>query len=151
MTYDDHTIYDDPIFKYGETGEQIRLDKSNHIPIYTAVKSSGEMENYETGARRDSGSNKGRYDLIPWDCMERVARHYQNGADKYGDHNWQKGMPSSRYFSSAMRHMVKYITGSRDEDHLAAVIWNVLAIMWNEVHKPEHHDITGEQYARLDQ
>lgn len=113
---------------------------------YDYVLDSGQMEQYDNGSRRDTQKGKGRYDLIPWDCMERVASHYENGAVKYGDHNWQKGMPSTRYFSSAIRHMSKYILGNREEDHLAAAVWNILAIMWNEMNKPEYHDMESNQY-----
>ena len=36
--------------------------------------------------------------------------------------NWEKGMPFSRYIDSALRHIVKYIMGMTDEDHLSAAV-----------------------------
>jgi hypothetical protein len=30
------------------------------------------------------------------------------------------------------RHMMQYLLGEQDEDHLAAVVFNVFGIMWNE-------------------
>lgn len=46
-------------------------------------------------------------------------------ADKYGDRNWGKGQPLSRYMDSAMRHMVRFMMGDRSEDHLSAARWNL--------------------------
>ena len=59
-----------------------------------------------------------------------LAVHFENGARKYGDNNWQKGQPLSRYYASAFRHLLAVRDGREDEDHLAAVAWNVLAIQW---------------------
>lgn len=56
----------------------------------------------------------------------------ENGAVKYGDRNWEKGQPLSRYIDSAMRHIQKYMMGFRDEDHLAAARWNLGALMHTE-------------------
>lgn len=102
------------------------------MPDYKDVASSGEFEKHETGAHRDTRKGKGRFDLIPPHGLIRLARHYENGALKYTDDNWRKGLPQKRYCDSAMRHMVKYLGGDRTEDHLAAVAWNVFAMMHQE-------------------
>lgn len=102
------------------------------MPEFDSVKDSGVRQEFATGSRRDTQTGKGRFDLIPWLVMPRFARHYENGAEKYGDHNWIKGQPSSRYLSSAFRHLCHYAIGKRDEDHLAAAMWNIAAIMFNE-------------------
>lgn len=57
----------------------------------------------------------------------------ENGATKYGDRNWEKGQPLSRYIDSAMRHINKFMMGHRDEDHLAAARWNIGALMHTEM------------------
>lgn len=105
-----------------------------HYPSrqFTEVKDSGARTEFETGSRRDMQDGKGRYDLLPFIALRRLAQHYENGAKKYGDHNWRKGQPISVYFNSAMRHMVKYMMGWRDEDHLSAAIWNIAAILETE-------------------
>ncbi len=95
---------------------------------YNSVKDSGERQEFNTGARRDTQSGKGRYDLLPPRAIKRLAKHYENGAKKYGDRNWEKGMPLSRFMDSAMRHMFKTLEGQRDEDHLIAAAWNILGI-----------------------
>jgi len=92
----------------------------------------GERTTYETGALREPATGKGRYDLIPPASLRRLAQHYERGAAKYSPRNWEKGIPCSRCFDSAARHLQSYLEGSRDEDHLAAVAWNVFAIMYFE-------------------
>ena len=71
-----------------------------------------------------------------------VARHFENGALKYGEHNWQKGIPISRYIDSALRHLMKELAGETDEDHAAAFVWNCMCAAWTMEHKPEMDDYT---------
>ena len=59
-----------------------------------------------------------------------VAKHFENGALKYGEHNWEKGIPISRYIDSALRHLMKGLAGETDEDHAAAFIWNCMCAAW---------------------
>lgn len=99
------------------------------MPDYSSVIDSGEREEMPTGSVRDSRAGKGRYDLIPPEGMRRLARHYENGAAKYGDDNWRKGQPFKRTLDSMARHLYRYLDGSRDEDHLAAVAWGAFALM----------------------
>lgn len=99
---------------------------------FREVKDSGNRETFETGSHRDTRVGKGRYDLLSPYVMERDAKHMENGAVKYGDRNWEKGQPLSRYIDSAIRHIQKYMMGHRDEDHLAAARWNIGALMHTE-------------------
>jgi hypothetical protein len=96
---------------------------------YKQVKDSGKRQFFNTGSRRDTRDGKGRYDLLPPIAIDRLARHYENGARKYGDRNWEKGQPLSRYFDSALRHLFKALAHKIDEDHLIAAVWNILAIV----------------------
>lgn len=99
---------------------------------YDNVQDSGERQEFDTGSIRDSRKGKGRYDLISPIALRRLACHYEAGSVKYGPRNWEQGQPMSRYFDSAIRHMYKYMEGSRDEDHLAAATWNVMAMIHTE-------------------
>lgn len=99
---------------------------------FASVKDSGKREAFDTGSQRDTREGKGRFDLMSPFVLQRDARHLENGAVKYGDRNWEKGQPLSRYYDSALRHMNKYLMGMRDEDHLAAARWNIAAIMHTE-------------------
>lgn len=100
--------------------------------IYVAVADSGQRQEFPTGSRRDIEEGKGRYDLLPLYALHRLAIHFENGARKYGDDNWRKGQPYRRYFSSAVRHLVKWSVGYSDEDHLAAAAWNIMCLIETE-------------------
>ena len=69
-----------------------------------------KQKNYSTGAKRDDDDGKPRFELL--ECYEvdaRYAAHMARGAEHYGDHNWQKGIPSSRYFASLLRHVKQLV------------------------------------------
>lgn len=104
----------------------------SEIPVNAVydLPDSGKREEFPTGSRRDSREGKGRFDLLPWSAIERVAQHTENGARKYGDRNWEQGQPVARYLDSAVRHLAKFQMHEQSEDHLAAAAWNVLAAMW---------------------
>jgi hypothetical protein len=93
------------------------------------VKDSGKREEFSTGSVRDTREGKGRYDLVSHIALRRLAQHYENGALKYGDRNWEKGQPLSRYIDSALRHINNLLAGMTDEDHAAAAAWNVFAFI----------------------
>lgn len=88
---------------------------------------SGERQEFDTGSVRDTNIGKGRCDLLPPNAMLRLAIHFEAGANKYGDRNWEKGQPLCRFMDSALRHIFKYLRGDDDEDHLAAAMWNCAA------------------------
>lgn len=92
------------------------------------VKDSGAREEFPTGSRRDTRAGKGRFDLLPTRAIRRIARHFEAGAAKYGDRNWENGQPLSRFMDSALRHAFAHLQGARDEDHLAAAAWNLLCL-----------------------
>lgn len=97
---------------------------------FDKVNDSGTRREFGTGAVRDAAQNKGRFDLLPFYPLWRLARHYENGAVKYGDSNWKKGIPVKTYLDSMMRHAAKATDHMTDEDHLAAVAWNAFGAMW---------------------
>lgn len=96
---------------------------------FSKVKDSGKRQDFKTGAVRDIQSGKGRFDLLPPRAIKRLAQHYENGAVKYGDRNWEKGIPLSRMIDSAIRHLFQLLEGKTDEDHAIACVWNVMGIV----------------------
>ena len=112
------------------------------------VKDSGEREQHDTGAQRDTQTGKPRPDLMSPFAMERVGYVFARGAEKYDENNWHKGMPLSRYLASAERHLMQFKQGDTDEDHLAQAVWNLCAIMHHqEVGPPGLDDLP--HYERL--
>lgn len=102
------------------------------------INDGGGRVSYGEGkAVREPADGKGRFDLITPFGLRRLARWYELGAHKYADRNWERGgIPFSRYLDSAMRHLNKFTMGMNDEDHLAAAVWNLMAIM--------HHQELGQ-------
>lgn len=91
---------------------------------------SGKRQEFDTGAVRDTQDDKPRFELIPVGPLTRVAELYARGAKKYGDRNWQKGIPDDRVYASLLRHVYAAMEGDVTEDHLAAVVFNVFALMY---------------------
>lgn len=97
------------------------------------INDGGKRISYgDNKAIREPSIGKGRYDLISPFALDRLAKWYELGAQKYADRNWEKGMPFSRYIDSAKRHLNKYVMGMEDEDHLAAAAWNIFAILHHQ-------------------
>jgi hypothetical protein len=87
---------------------------------------------FDTGAQRDTSEGKLRMSLLPQQELKRVMKRYLDGAEKYGENNWMNGMPLSVYYDCAHRHLEAWWRGDNDEDHAAAVVWNMLCAMWTE-------------------
>jgi hypothetical protein len=104
-----------------------RIPEFPCVAAFSCVEDSGERREFTTGSRRDVRSGKGRYDLISPYFIDRLAKHLENGAAKYGDRNWELGQPLSGYIDSAGRHLNKVLAGYTDEDHAMAAAWNIMA------------------------
>ena len=76
----------------------------------------------------------------PYSNMLEVAKHFEEGAKKYGEHNWQKGIPTHCYIDSAVRHYLKWLRGDDDEPHDRAFVWNILCCIWTCIYKSELND-----------
>jgi hypothetical protein len=75
-----------------------------------------------------------------------VSKHFEEGALKYGENNWQKGIPARCYIDSAARHYLKHRRGDTDERHDRAFCWNLICCIWTCLHMPELND-----YRRKDE
>ena len=63
-----------------------------------------------------------------------VSKHFEEGAAKYGEDNWKKGIPESSYIDSAVRHYLKWQRGDNDERHDRAFVWNIMCLIWTHEH-----------------
>ena len=70
------------------------------------------------------------------DAIIEVSKHFEEGAKKYGENNWQKGIPESSYIDSAVRHYLKWLRGDDDERHDRAFVWNIMCLIWTHEHAP---------------
>lgn len=70
-----------------------------------------------------------------------VAKHYEDGANKYAERNWEQGIPLHCYVDSGIRHYLKFIDDQRDEPHDRAFLWNMLCLLWTMENKPPLIDL----------
>ena len=124
-------------------GELDELTSKLHKP--QPIKDSGDRTQFASGAVRDMHEGKGRFDLLPMCVLIRLAKHYEKGALKYSDRNWEKGIPAHSFADSAFRHLVKYMDGMDDEDHLISAIWNLCGLAWTEEKRPDLIDIPSRR------
>ena len=107
---------------------------------------SSSQTKFESGAVRGPGvagqkNFPARFGLISPVGLRRIAETYGEGSGKYGDYNWEKGIPTKSLMDHAMAHINQYNLGDRSEDHLAHAAWNLIAIMHNEELLPEMCDL----------
>ena len=113
------------------------------------IKDSGDRTQFETGAVRDMGSGKGRFDLVPWNAVMDLSKHCEAGAKKYGENNVRLGIPAHSLYDSAMRHLMKWFNGLDDEDHLVAAFWNIAWLLEQRTTHPELDDLHNEAKHQL--
>lgn len=93
----------------------------------------------QTGMKNDRLDDKTRWELMPLDCLEDIARVYTEGAKKYGDNNWQNLENGyERYKGALLRHLYAAESETFDEEtgcrHLAQAAWNAIALLWISKH-----------------
>lgn len=95
------------------------------------VKDSGKRQEYASGMRRDVQDDKVDFSLVfDGPMFDRYAEHLTKGAKKYGRKNWQLANSQDeldRFVQSAVRHFRQWLRGDVDEDHMAAVVFNLNA------------------------
>lgn len=78
---------------------------------------------------RDVVEGKTDYTLVlDGPMFRRWAEHLMKGAVKYGEGNWTLANNEAelkRFKKSAMRHFIQWYFNEIDEDHAAAVIFNI--------------------------
>lgn len=74
-----------------------------------------------------------------------VSKHFEEGSKKYGERNWQRGIPLHSFIDSAIRHYLKFKRGDADERHDRAFLWNILCAMWTVNNRPDMIDIVFEK------
>ena len=98
-------------------------------------------EAYELFAIRRYGDDyPNGVDYLATSFLE-VSKQYEDGARKYADDNWRKGISTHCYLDSAIRHYFKWLRGDKDEPHDRAFMWNILSLIWTLVHVPSVDDL----------
>jgi dATP/dGTP diphosphohydrolase, N-terminal len=117
-----------------EIGE--REQKMDHDKFVT--KDSGERLSWDSGMQRDTNEDKIRFDLLFTSGQDfedqfivRLAKLLTRGAKKYNARNWELAQSyeeMDRAKESAIRHFIQWFLGEEDEDHAAAVVFNIMEV-----------------------
>ena len=102
----------------------------------------GTTAKFGTGAIRSDTFEEFRYDLVSPIGLREVARACAEGAAKYGDWNWEKGMPVHDLLNHAIAHIYGFLSGDRSEPHLGHAAWNLLAAIHSHELWPHLNDGT---------
>lgn len=93
------------------------------------TKDSGKRMEFESGMVRDTQEGKTLWHLVAdGPMLQRWAELLTRGAAKYSEGNWMKAAglaEHNRFRASAFRHFMQWFRGDRDEDHAAAVVFNI--------------------------
>lgn len=80
------------------------------------------------------------FDNVP-NAMLEVAIHMEEGCNKYGERNFENGIPLHCYIDSGVRHYLKFLRGDTDERHDRAFLWNMICGLWTLKNKSEMNDL----------
>lgn len=93
------------------------------------IKDSGKRVRFNSGMERDVQEDKVLYSLVyDGPMLDRWATHLTGGAFKYSPRNWMRAEGPEeleRFRDSAARHFRQWMRGDTDEDHAAAVFFNI--------------------------
>jgi len=113
----------------------------------TEIAIQDGLTTFSTGAVRGSDADDVRFDLITPIGLRRLAETCAEGARKYGDRNWLKGIPASVMLNHAIRHIYLWLEGDDSEDHLSHAAWNILGVSHFEETMPEMIDVPTRKPA----
>lgn len=123
------------------------FEQSVHRP--SARGESLARANGEVRSVSRTGGEKGvkpeRYDLLPVEALDVMARLYGFGAQKYAAHNWRKGYDWSKSYAALMRHATRFWAGEDfDEEtglpHLAGAAFHCFTLIVFMEEHPEFDD-----------
>lgn len=121
------------------------IQKEDSMPTekqHTSIKKTAEdivnhleMKEFSSGAKRSKDADEYRFDLIHPIFEERLAKVFAEGARKYGDYNYEKGIPAMECINHLLRHINEWLKGNDDEDHLGHAAANICMAMQSlEIH-----------------
>ena len=103
------------------------------------------MNNEKTNQHNPSGTieiagaktskAKLRLDLVPQVFIRRTAIRFTEGAEKYGDYNYRKGLVEPAFIQDRINHLLNHLSEflvqgpDTEDDNLAAVAWGIAFLM----------------------
>jgi hypothetical protein len=97
--------------------------------------------------------DKVRMELLPPFAQEEIAKVLTYGARKYDPYNWAKGMPWTRVYGAAIRHLNAFARGEDTDpetglSHVAHAACNLMFLLEYERFHPELDDRYGKKAER---
>ena len=83
----------------------------------------------------------GKDDKQWYSALLDVSKQYEAGCAKYGERNWECGIPVHCYIDSGVRHYLKWRRGDTDEPHDRAFLFNILGAIWTHINLPDLIDL----------
>jgi len=82
----------------------------------------------------EKGSKLERYDLIPFDALDELARVYGRGCEKYAPRNWERGYAWGLSLAALLRHVSSWAMGESVDPQsglhpLAHAAWHCLTLI----------------------
>jgi hypothetical protein len=118
-----------------EAAEEIRVGPTEEVGVY---EDGDDMAKFEGGGVRSSDAGKPRFDLLfvsdlsyEEQILTRAAVGMAEGAVLYGDKNHEKMNTQDaldRCKGSLVRHVMQYVNGETDEDHLSRIVTNCVML-----------------------
>jgi len=96
-----------------------------------------EKATYEGGATRSE--MKLRYDLMPREAVDALARRLAVGAERHGENNWKQGGEEFRRatINHLLKHCLDYLSGGNSNDaNTDAMICNAAFLCFFEEKEP---------------
>jgi hypothetical protein len=89
--------------------------------------SESEFSEFKTGAKRSSDVDEYRYDLISPFGLRALAKAHKEG-EKHPRWNNEKGFPAHDYLNHIFDHLMKFMMGDRNENHMGKIMWGASQI-----------------------
>lgn len=100
--------------------------------------------------KNDRKDDKTRWELMPLDCLEDIARVYTEGAKKYDDNTWQNlDNGYQRYKAALLRHLLEFKKGMSVEEKLDKILLNqqVILLYLKQILQDTNRSQFAEDYA----
>lgn len=91
-----------------------------------------QKRTFATGAQRTPSLDMLRYDLINCVMVKALAEIMTEGVPKYGERNYEKGIPYSEMYNHLMSHLMAWRRGDTSEPHLKKVLWGIAVLVYYE-------------------